>query len=139
VSELPLSLESAKAIADKVIGETVIPKKVPAVDDIDGQIAAVGAAMADALMTATETPLHVLSPVVGALSAQLVALGIRQTEHVDQAAVNAPTWVIDGMRQESVKLPDPPAHTEAEPFVERTATAPPQPRRISSASRAVRL
>lgn len=120
----PLTVENAKAIADKVIGETVIPKKVPALDDINGQISAIGGALASALLTATETPLTILQPVVGDLAAQLVALGIRQTEHVDQAAVNAPTWIVDGMRQDSVKLPDPPKHTEDGPVVARTSNAP---------------
>lgn len=131
--------ESAKAIADKVIDETVIPKKIPATDDIDGQTKAIGGALASALLTATEMPLHMLQPVVGDLAAQLVALGVRQTEHIDPDAVHAPAWVTDGVRQESVKLPDPPQHTEAEPVVARTATAPQCPKRLSKSARAVRL
>ncbi|MDD7812630.1 hypothetical protein PP713_08685 [Mycobacterium sp. CSUR Q5927] len=131
--------ESAKALADKVIDETVIPKKIPAADDIDGQTKAIGGALASALLTATEMPLHMLQPVVGDLAAQLVALGVRQTEHIDPDAVHAPAWVTDGVRQESVKLPDPPQHTEAEPVVARTATAPQCPKRLAKAARAVRL
>jgi hypothetical protein len=139
VVSIELTPESARAIADKVIGETIVPKKIPALDDIDGQIAALGGALASALLTATEAPIHVLQPVVGALAAQLVALGIRQTEYIDQAAQNVPAWVVDGMRQQSVKLPDPPAHTEAEPFVAATATAPEQPpNAIAEHERAVR-
>jgi hypothetical protein len=122
--EPPLTPESAEKIAEKVIGETVVPKKIPACDDIDGQVAAIGAALSDALMTATDEPLHLLAPVLGPLSAQLVAIGVRVTEHCDPAALHAPTWVVDGMRAQSVKLPDPPAHTEAEPYVAATATAP---------------
>lgn len=131
--------EGMKAIADKVIDQTVIPKKIPAVDDIDGQTKAIGGALASALLTATEMPLHMLQPVVGDLAAQLVALGVRQTEHVDPDAVHAPAWITDGVRQESVKLPDPPQHTEADPVVARTATAPACPKRIKTAARAVRL
>ena len=131
--------EGMKAIADKVIDQTVIPKKIPAVDDIDGQTKAIGGALASALLTATEMPLHMLQPVVGDLAAQLVALGVRQTEHVDPDAVHAPAWITDGVRQESVKLPDPPQHTEADPVVARTATAPACPKRIKMAARAVRL
>lgn len=131
--------ESAKALADKVIDETVIPKKIPAADDIDGQTKAIGGALASALLTATEMPLHMLQPVVGDLAAQLVALGVRQTEYIDPDAVHAPAWVTDGVRQESVKLPDPPQHTEAEPVVARTATAPQCPKRLAKSARAVRL
>lgn len=134
----PLSAHEAKALADKVIDESVIPKKVPAADDIDGQTKALGGALASALLTATEMPLHTLQPWVGALAAQMVALGIRQTEHVDPSAVHAPAWITDGVRQQSVKLPEPPQHTEAEPVVEMTATAPKCPKRIPKAARAVR-
>ena len=131
--------DGVKAIADKVIDETVIPKKIPAADDIEGQTKAIGGALASALLTATEMPLHMLQPVVGDLAAQLVALGVRQTEHIDPDAVHAPAWVTDGVRQESVKLPDPPQHTEGDPVVARTASAPTCPKRLSKAARAVRL
>jgi hypothetical protein len=136
--EPQLTPENAAAIAEKVIGETIVPKKVPAVDDIDAQISAVGAALSDALLTATDEPLHVLAPVLGSLSAQLVAIGVRVTEHADPAAAHAPMWVVDGMRAQSVKLPDPPAHTEAEPFVAGTSEAPPCPECIEPHERAVR-
>lgn len=133
----PLTPESAKALADKVIDETVVPKKIPAVDDIEGQAKAISGALASALLTATEVPITVLNPVVADLAAQMVAYGIRQTEHVDPAAVYAPAWITDGVRQQSVKLPDPPQHTEAEPFVARTATAPEPPSRIPKRAMAV--
>lgn len=133
-----LTPASAKALADKVIEPKVVPKKIPDATDIDAQIKAVGGALASALLTATEMPIHVLQPVVGDLAAQLVALGIRQTHHVDPEAVHAPHWVTDGMRQESVKLPDPPQHTEAQPVTARTAEAPKCPKRIKSSARAVR-
>lgn len=133
-----LTASSAKAIADKVIESQVIPKKIPAADDIDAQIKAIGGALASALLTATEMPLHMLQPVVGDLATQLVALGIRQTEHVDPDAIHAPAWITDGVRQESIKLPDPPQHTEGEPFVAQTATAPVCPKRIAKHARAVR-
>lgn len=135
----PITPEDAKALADKVIDQTTIPKKIPAVDDIDGQIKALGGALASALLTATEMPLHTLQPVVGALASQMVAYGIRQTEHVDPEAIYAPTWIADGARQESVKLPDQPNLLDAPPLVEMTATAPKCPKRITKASRAVRL
>jgi hypothetical protein len=140
VNEEPrLTPESAKAVADKVIDAGVIPKKIPAVDDVDAQTKAVGGALASALLTATEMPIHMLAPVVGDLAAQLVALGIRQTKHVDLEAVHAPAWITDGVRQESIKLPDQPQHTEAEPVVARTAQAPKPPKRIAAHARAVKL
>lgn len=133
-----LTPESAKALADKVIDSAVVPKKIPDATDIDAQTKAVGGALASALLTATEVPLTVLQPVVADLAAQLVALGIRQTEHVCPEAIHAPAWVTDGMRQQSVKLPEQPQHTEAEPVVARTAEAPKPPKRIASHARAVK-
>lgn len=134
----PLSAHEAKALADKVINESVIPKKVPALGDVDGQTKAVGGALASALLTATEVPLHTLQPWIADLADQMVALGIRQTEHVNPSAVHAPAWITDGVRQQSVKLPEPPQHTQDIPHVEMTATAPKCPKRIPKASRAVR-
>lgn len=139
--ETPLSAESAKAVADKVINEQVVPKKIPDVDDIDGQTKALGGALASALLTATEMPIHVLQPVVADLAAQMVALGIRQTEHIHPDAVHAPAWITDGVRQESVKLPkQPDHHAEEAVFVARVAEAPELPKRnkIPHHARAVR-
>lgn len=134
-----LTPEAAKELADKVIESSVIPKKIPAMDDIDGQTKALGGALASALLTATEMPLHMLQPVVGDLASQLTAFGIRQTEHVDPEAIHAPAWITAGVKEQSVKLPEPPKHTEAEPVVARTATAPEPPtRRIPRNMRAVR-
>ena len=133
-----LSPESAKAIADQVIDSAVVQKRIPSLDDIDGQTRALGGALASALLTATEMPLHMLQPVVGDLAAQLVALGIRQTELIDPNAVHAPAWITDGVKQESVKLPEPPQHTDGEPFVARTDEAPEIPNQIAKAARAVR-
>lgn len=134
-----LTPESANSIADQVIADVVIPKKVPAVDDIDGQAKALGGALASALLTATEMPITTLQPVIGALASQLVALGVRQTEHVDPQAVHAPAWITDGVRQKSVVVPDPPQHTDGEPFTARTATAPTPPKRIPKHARATRV
>ncbi len=138
LTEPELSPEAAKALADKVIEKSFVPKKIPPLDDKDAQTKAVGGALASALLTATEMPLHMLQPVVGDLAAQMVALGIRQTEHVDPDAVHAPHWITDGVRQESIKVPPPPQHTGAEPVVALTAEAPKCPKRIKSAARAVR-
>lgn len=131
--------EEAKALADKVIDSAVVPKKLPAMDDIDGQTKALGGALASALLTATEMPLHMLQPVVGDLAAQLVALGIRQTDLINPEAIHAPAWITDGIRQESIKLPDPPQHTTGEAYVVRTEEAPEIPKKIAKADRAVRV
>lgn len=139
MNEPRLTPASAKALADKTIdAQKVIPKKIPPVDDVDGQTKALGGALASALLTATDTPLTVLQPVVADLAAQLVALGIRQTEHVNPEALHAPAWVTDGMRQQSVKLPQQPSHTEGQAAVARTAQAPNQPKRIAAHARAVK-
>lgn len=130
--------KSAKSVADKVIESNVIPKKIPRFNDVEGQTKAVGGALASALLTATEMPLHLLQPVVGDLAAQLVALGIRQTEHIDPDAVHAPSWIKDGVRQQSVKLPEQPQHTEAEPVDARTAEAPKRPKKLAACARAVK-
>ncbi len=134
----PLNTAEANALADKVVEEHVIPKKIPALDDIDGQTKALGGALASALLTATEIPLHTLQPVVGALASQLVALGIRQTDQIDPGAVRAPAWIVNNVRQESIALPEPPQHTDGEPFAARTAEAPKCPKRIRKHARAVR-
>ena len=135
----PLTPEAAKAVADQVIEDQVIPKKIPALDDIEGQTAAIGGALASALLTATPVPISTLQPVVGDLAHQLVALGVRQTDLIDPSALHAPAWITDGVRKQSIKLPDPPQHTTGDPFVERTATAPPCPKSVHPAARAVRL
>lgn len=134
-----------KALADRLakkpsgIGTPpVVPKKTPAIDDIDGQTKALGAALADALITASEVPVTVLQPVVGALASQLVALGVRQTEHVDPNAAHAPSWLVQGMREQSMKVPAPPPVVDAQPAAARTAKAPAPPKRRRNTARAVR-
>ena len=140
VDETPqLTPESLTALADAVVENHVIPKRIPEADDIDGQTKAVGGALASALLTATEMPLTTLQPVVGALAAQLVALGIRQTALIDPAAVRAPGWMVNAVRQESIVVPEQPQHTEGEPFTARVAEAPAPPKTIRSHAKAVRL
>lgn len=132
-----LTPEAAKAIADQVIDETVIPKKIPDVEDVDGQKTAIAGALASALLTATDMPLHMLQPAVADLASQLVAFGVRQTDQIDSEAIHAPTWITDGVRQEAVQLPEQPQPTEADPYVARTAVAPAPPKKIKAAARAV--
>lgn len=132
--------EAASAVADDVIESAVIPKKIPDVDDIDNQTKALAGALASALLTATEVPLHTLQPVIGALASQMVALGIRQTEHIDPTAIHAPAWITDGIRQESIVVPEQPNHTdERKPFTARTASAPKIPKAITEEARAERI
>lgn len=135
----PLDPEAAKALADSVLDEHFVPKKIPDLDDVEEQTKALGGALASALLTATDMPVHTLQPVVADLAAQMVAFGVRQTEHVDPTAVHAPAWITDGIRQESIKVPPQPDHTEAEPPVARTSVGPEPPARISRAARAERL
>ena len=140
----PLTADAMKAVADRLMQRTdpkkvpIVPKKIPAADDIDGQTKAVGAALADALVTATETPVTVLAPVVGALAAQLVALGVRQTEYVDPDAAHAPSWIVQGMREQSMRVPEQPRPADAPPAAARTAKAPAPPKRLRNTARAVR-
>lgn len=134
-----LSGESAKALADKVIESgNVVPKKIPDIDDIDGQTKTLIGALSSALMTATELPISMEPAVVGDLVRQLVAYGVRQTGHIDQDAAYAPAWITDGVRQGAVKLPEQVRHTEAAPVVARTAEAPKCPKKIARHARAVR-
>lgn len=128
-----------EVLTDGVLGNGFVPKKIPAAEDVDAQTKAVGGALASALLTATDMPLTVLQPVVADLAAQLVALGIRQTGHVDPDAVHAPAWITDGVRQESIKLPEQLDHTAEQPAVARTAEAPTPPKRIKTSARARRL
>lgn len=135
-----LTPESAKALADQAIDAAVLPKKIPDVDDIEGQEKAVVGALSHALLFATEMPIATLQPLVGKISGYLVALGVRQTEHIDpeSEAIKAPAWVVDGMREKSVKVPEQPNLVEAEPVVARTAEAPKPPKKIAPHARAVR-
>lgn len=137
--EPKLTPESAKALADKVIDSHFIPKKVPAYEDVEAQTKAIAGALASAMLTATDMPLTMLNDYIEPIAAQMVAFGCRQTEHVNPEAVHAPHWITDGVRQNTVKLPEQPEPTESEPVEERTAEAPKCPKRIKAAARAVRL
>lgn len=130
--------EDAKALADKVIEQEVVPKKIPAADDVEGQTKALVGALSSAMLTASEMPVQIPPAVLGHIAEQLVAYGVRQTDLINPDAVYAPAWITDGVKQQSVKLPEQPQHTEAAPVVERTATAPACPKRIAKAARAVR-
>lgn len=136
--------DAAKALADTIFSNPAIgkkpkvAKKVPKVDDIDGQTKAVGAALADALVTATDIPVAVLQPIVGAWASRLVGLGIRATEHVDPDVPRAPSMIVQGMREQSMNVPEQPRPADAPPAAARTAKAPTPPKRIRNTSRAVR-
>lgn len=134
-----LTAESAKALADTVIQSATVPKKIPDFGDVEAQTKAMVGGLSSALLTATETPLNLPPPAVGAIAEQLIAYGWRQTEHIDSEAIYAPAWITDGVKQQSMKVPEQPPHTEAEPPEARTAEAPKCPKRIKKAARAVRL
>jgi hypothetical protein len=135
-----LTPESAKALADQTIDAAVLPKKIPDVDDIEGQKRAVVGALSHALLFATEMPISTLQPLLEPIAEYVIALGIRQTEHIDPAAdaIKAPAWVVDGMRDKAMKVPEQPNLVEAEPVVARTAEAPKCPKKIAHHARAVR-
>ncbi|WP_234788967.1 hypothetical protein [Mycolicibacterium iranicum] len=134
-----MSPESLTALTESVVEGAAIPKKIPAVDDLDGQRQSVVGALASALLTATEMPVSMSPEVVGLIADQLIAYGVRQTDQIDQNAIHAPAWITDGVRQEAIKQPEQPLPTESEPFTAQTATAPACPKRIAKAARAVRL
>lgn len=140
MSAHPFNLQPVKSVADKVISETVIPKKIPAVDDIEGQTKMIVGALSSALLNlaASDMPLSIPPPVIGQIAAQLVTFGLRQTEHYDPDAVRGPAWITDGVRQQSMTVPDPPRHTAAAPMVEMTDTASEPPVVIAARERAVR-
>lgn len=135
-----LTPEAAKALADQTIDAAVLPKKIPDVDDIDGQKNAVVGALSHALLFATEMPISTLQPLLGDIAEYVIALGLRQTEHIDPEAdaIRAPAWVVDGMREKSMKVPEQPNLIEAEPVVARTAVAPKRPKKLHDHARAVR-
>ena len=124
--------------AGRAFDVRVFARRCPGLDVVGGTAGVKGGALASALLTATEMPIHTLQPYVGDLATQLVALGIRQTEHVDPEALNVPAWITDGVRQHSVQLPAQPEPTVAEPVVERVAVAPKCPKRIAKRARAGR-
>lgn len=139
MSATRMTPESLTALAESVVEGAAIPKKIPEIDDLDGQRHSVVGALASALLTATEMPVSMSPEVVGLIADQLVAYGLRQTDQIDQNAIHAPAWITDGVRQEAIKQPEQPQPTEAEPFTAQTATAPACPKRIAKAARAVRL
>ena len=134
-----LTPESAKALADKVIDEHFIPKKVPDVEDDVAQEKAIAGALASSMLTSTDMPLTMLNDYIQPIAKQMRAYGIRQTKHVDREAAHVPHWITDGVRQNTMKVPEQPAHTEDAPVEARTAEAPKPPARIKKAARAVRL
>lgn len=135
-----LTPESVKALADQTIDAAVLPKKIPDADDLEGQKKAVVGALSHALLFATEMPVTTLQPFVEPVAEYVIALGLRQTEHIDPEAeaIKQPAWVVDGMRDKAVKLPEQPNPLTAEPVVARTAEAPKCPKKIAHHARAVR-
>lgn len=118
------------------INDITVPRKIPTPDDIAGQVKALTGALASALLTATETPIHMLYDVMDPIARQLVALGVRQTDRIDPDAVHAPAWITDGATQMAQPVPEQQNHQEAEPVVVRTAEAPKIPKRFPAGSRA---
>lgn len=118
------------------ISDIIVPRKIPDLDDKDGQIKALTGALASALLTATEMPIHMLTDVLDPIARQLQAYGVRQTPDIDPAAMHAPAWITDGATQMAQPVPEQQNHQTADPVVVRTAEAPPIPKRFPSGSRA---
>ena len=118
------------------INDIVAPRLIPPMDDAEGQVKALTGALASALLTATEMPIHMLTDVLDPIAKQLVAFGVRQTDLQDPTAMHAPTWVTDGAKEMAQPVPQQQDHIEAEPVVVRTAEAPKVPKRLPAGSRA---
>lgn len=113
-----------------------VPRNIPALDDDEGQVKALTGALASALITATDNPIHMLNDVLDPLAKQLRALGIRQTDLIDPDAIHAPTWITDGATQMAMPVPEQPSAQTAEPVVTRTAEAPEVPSKFKAGQRA---
>lgn len=113
-----------------------VPRHIPEPDDIEGQVKAMTGALASALITATDNPIHMLTDVLDPLAKQLVALGIRQTAAIDPDAIHAPSWITDGATQMAQPVPEQPSPQTAEPVVVRTAEAPEIPTKFKAGMRA---
>lgn len=118
------------------INDITVPQKIPAMDDDEGQVKALVGALASALLTATEMPIHMLTDVLDPLARQMHAFGVRQTDLIDKSAIRAPTWITDGAKQMAQPVPEQQNHQEADPVVVRTAEAPPVPSKFPAGSRA---
>jgi hypothetical protein len=132
--ETPLGPNDSTIPTD--IDDITVPRKIPAHEDIEGQQKAITGALASALLTATEMPIHMLIDVLDPIAKQMVAYGVRQTDAIDPAAIFAPGWITDGAKQMAQPVPEQQNHQAAEPVVVRTAEAPPIPKRFPSGSRA---
>ncbi|MGZ9829854.1 hypothetical protein ACXYTP_23355 [Tsukamurella ocularis] len=115
--------------------------KVPALDDLDGQRAALVGAVSSALLTSSEIPTMTLAPMLQPIVDQLLAYGVRQTDQVDPDAVHAPSWLREGARARAVEVPEQVNHhaVETEEVQARVAVAPPIPKKIPKAARASKV
>lgn len=118
------------------INDITVPRKIPDMDDDEGQVKALVGALASALLTATEMPIHMLTDVLDPLARQMHAFGVRQTDAIDKDAIRAPTWITDGAQQMAQPVPEQQNHQESEPVVVRTTEAPAVPNRLPAGSRA---
>lgn len=119
-----------------------VTRRIPAVDDLDAQIAAVRGALAGAMLTAAEMPLGVLEPYAQAMAERMVkGYGIRQTEHNDPDALPAPAWITSAFAEQTEPTPQEAASLFEPPPEQKTARvgqAPPIPKKIPKSARAHR-
>lgn len=119
--------------------EPLNPSKVPALDDVEGQKAALLGALSSAMITSTDVPTMALAPMLQPIADQLHAYGVRQTDDVAPDAVHAPSWLREGVKAQAQPVPEPVDMHTAEPEVMRAAEAPPIPKKIPKAARAVKV
>lgn len=113
--------------------------KVPALDDTEGQIAAIMGALSSAMLTATEVPAMSLAPMMQPIAEQMHAYGVRQTENIAADAVHAPSWLREGVKAQSQPVPERPNMHAPQREVVCAVEAPPIPKKIPKAARAVRV
>lgn len=119
--------------------EPVKASKVPALDDTEGQITALSGALSSAMLTATDVPAMSLAPMLDPIVRQLHAYGVRQTDQIDGDAVHAPAWLREGVKAQAQPVPAQECAQLAAPPVARACEAPPIPKKIPKAARALKV
>lgn len=115
--------------------------KVPELDDLEGQRAALVGALSSALITSSEVPTMTLAPMLQPIADQLLAYGVRQTDAIDPDAVHAPSWLREGAQARAVEVPEQVNHhaVETEEVQARVAEAPPIPKKVPKSARAAKV
>ena len=108
-------------------------KKIPALDDRDGQIQALTVALMIGLSNGGERGYTLIFTEVRGIAEMLYSFGVRQTEHVEQIEIDPadllPGWMKEQVREQSEPVPVQPDLTAPQdtPLV---GEAPKPPKRI---------